>query len=282
MKMRILLGSLLVVLYTAGAVHASAILRQIPLSRKTTLTVPAAYDFEFRLWTSADPADAAGVQVWAEPKRIKLGTKTLSHALGSVVPFDTVPVDFSQQLWVEVAVLKRGEYVPLRGARTRLDAHPYALHSEEAGALTGPIVMTQAPLFNRFSATTTPTLMIPVGHIFGATADNGIIILGLDGPAAIGGVNYRLSQVEWCLSADTTNGGMVTGAVVYHDAGSLLTVAVSDATDRTVAGCYALAVPAANPRGYSLALALTGQTTNLTQAGVVLGNVRTTWVAAGP
>lgn len=148
----------------------------------------------------------------------------------------------------------------------------------DAGA---PIVASQAPAFTRFTSATTPTTLLQYGHLLGATGD-GNIILGLDGPAAANGVAYRLQSVEWCLVANTNSGAYVSVAVVYHDApgapASPLAAAVSDSTDRTAAGCYTLAVPELNARGYSLALGLAGQTTNLSSAGVALSNVRATWI----
>jgi hypothetical protein len=143
-----------------------------------------------------------------------------------------------------------------------------------------PVVMSNPPAFQRFSGATVPTLVTQIGHLFGASADNGIIIMAIDGPESIGATHYRLQSVEWCLATNATNSGFVTGAVVYHDGGSLLTSAVSDTTDRSTAGCYTLEVPPASPRGYSLALALTGQVANLTQAAVVIPAVRSTWVPA--
>lgn len=148
---------------------------------------------------------------------------------------------------------------------------------------TSPIVATHsASTFNRFSPAT-PTLVIPVGHLFGATGD-GAIIMGLPSPPTIGTAQYRLSTVEYCLAQDTTNSAFITNAVVYHytPGGSVLATATSDLTDRSATGCYTLAVPALNPQGYSLVLGLTGQTTNLASAGVVLGRVRTTWVPVVP
>jgi hypothetical protein len=91
-----------------------------------------------------------------------------------------------------------------------------------------------------------------------------------------------LSAVEWCLASDATNGAYVSAAAVYHDQGSAISLGASDATDRSTAGCYTLTVPSLSPRGYSFALALAGQTTNLTQVGLVIQNVRATWMPAGP
>lgn len=147
-----------------------------------------------------------------------------------------------------------------------------------------PIVVTHSvDTFHRFSTSATPSLVITAGHIFGATGD-GIIIMGLPAPPTVGSAQYRLSSVEYCLAQNTTNSAVVTGAVVYHFTlgGPLLATAASDSTDRTATGCYTLAVPALNPQGYSLALGLTGQTTNLTDPGVLLSRVGTTWVPVVP
>ncbi len=135
-------GAFLVLLCMVSPAQAEPVVRQIPFTRKVSMTVPGRYNFEFRLWTSSSPSDPAGEMVWLERKSIRLNTATLKHSLGSVTPFSNEgtgrpPVDFSQQLWVEVARLSGGSYTPLPGARTKLAARPYALHAETADIVAG-------------------------------------------------------------------------------------------------------------------------------------------------
>jgi hypothetical protein len=155
-------------------------------------------------------------------------------------------------------------------------------HDERYLEQNQPIVVTEpASGFERFLSATVPTTVISVGHLYAASGD-GIIGMGLTAPTSVGGTQYRLSSVEWCLAANTANAGFVTAAVVYHDqpgvSGSPLAVAVSDQTDRSTTGCYTLTVPALSPRGYTFALGLTGQTTSLTSAAALVSDVKATWV----
>jgi hypothetical protein len=126
--------------------------------------------------------------------------------------------------------------------------------------------------------------MQKLGHLFLASGDGGIMMSLVPPPSVVGGAQYQLSAVEWCIQQTPTNGAYVTAAVVYHDTPGFpsypIATAVSDQTDRATAGCYTLAVPALSPRGYSFALGLAGQTTNLTQGSIVLQAVKTTWVPA--
>ncbi len=157
--------------------------------------------------------------------------------------------------------------------------------NELASAPSPIIMMHKASDFGRFANPTNPTRVDYLGHISMATGD-GSVVMGLIGPASVGGVFYQLRTVEYCLVRDLGYGALITRAVVLHDtpgaASSPLAAAAIDVTARKEAGCYTLAVPALSPRGYSLGLVLEGQTTNLTEATVWLSNVRTTWVAVGP
>ena len=171
-------------------------------------------------------------------------------------------------------------FISLSNRLAALESHN---HDDRYLEQSQRIVLTESPAnFHRLSSSTLPTLVLQAGHVAGFTADNGVVIMPLTAPNEVGGTQYRLGTVEWCLAADATSNAVVTTAVVYHDQpgvpGGLLTTAVSDPTDRTMAGCYTLTVPPLSPRGFSLGLGLTGQTTNLTQAGIVLSGVRSTWV----
>ena len=107
--------------------------------------------------------------------------------------------------------------------------------------------------------------------------------MGLPAPPSIGGAEHRLSTVEYCLARDTVAGALITEAVVFFSppgVGHLVPAAV-DATARTAAGCYTLEVPPLDAHGYSLLLILTGPASPTT-VGVILSNVRSTWVPVTP
>jgi len=103
----------------------------IPMSFKTPLTAGRTFTFRFSLFDS----ESGGNEVWQESWRHKVSSsKRITHTLGSVIPFsegmhiadpdaDAVPVDFSQQLWVEVRGGRR--FVK----RVKLAVAPYALWS---------------------------------------------------------------------------------------------------------------------------------------------------------
>ncbi|MFO1310591.1 MAG: hypothetical protein U1F41_00855 [Burkholderiales bacterium] len=149
---------------------------------------------------------------------------------------------------------------------------------------TPTLVVTQGPdRFERWVGSTGPTTLLKAGYLLGVSGD-GLIIMSLASPPSpVGGTQYQLSAVEWCMQS-VSNGAFVTAAAVYHDQpgapGYPLSTAVVDQTDRTSPGCYTLAVPAFSPRDYAFLLSLAGQTTNLTSAGIVLQSIKTTWVPA--
>lgn len=103
--------------------------------------------FTFQLWD--DSALEAGSLLWEEAKTIRVPSNlTITHLLGSVVPFDDPdqishglpPVDFGRQLWVEV---RRGAILVGRGRAQLGPVVPYALWSAASetaaggGAITG-------------------------------------------------------------------------------------------------------------------------------------------------
>jgi hypothetical protein len=127
------IGQLLLVACTLlmpGFADAASVTPQIPFSVKTTLTAGQTYKFRFSLFADG----SAGREVWREYSSYKVpANQTISHALGRVNAFSegmhgvdpsaiAKPVDFSQQLWVEV---QGGRF----SKRVKLGVVPYAMWS---------------------------------------------------------------------------------------------------------------------------------------------------------
>ena len=155
-------------------------------------------------------------------------------------------------------------------------------HDERYLERAQPIVVTHgAGEFARTLDSSYPTVMRNRGHVLDVSGD-GSLLMPLSAPTAVGGTEYRLAGVEWCIASDTAHGSVVTSTgVLYQNLVppfNLTATAKYDLTDRTAAGCYTLTVPAVSARAYSLLLELTGQTTDLTESGVTLTAVKSTWV----
>jgi len=106
--------------------------KEIYYEKETKLQKNSDQKLRFSLWD----AQTSGAQVWSEETPfIKLGDKTVRHYLGRIVPFDSIPipVDFSQQLWVQLETWdnKSNQFV-IVGSRDRLSLIPYALWSDTA------------------------------------------------------------------------------------------------------------------------------------------------------
>ncbi len=125
----------LAVLSSAAVLSAEPLYRQIYFSKTVNLSINTTYRFRFSLWDSA----SSGNKLWSEEKDIKLTSMTLEHYLGSVNSFDNGiygPVDFSQQMWVQVERLRSGSFVVVV-SKTQLNAAAYSLWSDVAG-IPGP------------------------------------------------------------------------------------------------------------------------------------------------
>jgi hypothetical protein len=122
MKKKLFVVSMLIVLVGATVAWGEPIAKEIYYQKKTTLAYPATYSFKFSLWDTPDVG--TGVSVWEEEKQIRIKSAVIKTYLGDGTPLD--PADFSQQLWVQVERLKKGEYVVM-GTRDQLSVVPFAL-----------------------------------------------------------------------------------------------------------------------------------------------------------
>jgi len=126
-------------LLAAPAAHAAPVAREIPFAKKVSLARPKTYSFIFSLW-DADGVSAPGTAVWSEPKVVRLTGAVLSTQLGSSNPFSNgvggVPVDFSQQYWVQVERVVSPTKNALVGGRTRLNAAAVALWSASSPVIS--------------------------------------------------------------------------------------------------------------------------------------------------
>ena len=130
MKMKLILSLLMLSLMVSlTAAFAAPVERVIPY-QKQVLVSPGSgnVSLSFSLWTEA--AVGAGTQVWSERKAIACttATKMIATNLGDTATL--TGVDFSQQLYVQVA--RTGDAVVL-GVRDKLAIAPYALWSATPG-----------------------------------------------------------------------------------------------------------------------------------------------------
>ena len=128
-----ILSALLVSLLVCANVVVAAPVEQVIPYQKQVLASPGtgAVALTFTLWT--DPAAGAGTKVWSETKSISCTTATrvIATNLGDITKLNSV--DFSQQLYIQIA---RATDATLIGVRDKLVIAPYALWS--ANSTAGP------------------------------------------------------------------------------------------------------------------------------------------------
>jgi hypothetical protein len=155
------------------------------------------------------------------------------------------------------------------------------LHDERYLEQGQPIVMGVSPAGFGTLATSAPTSTQVLGAALGVSAD-GILSIPLAAPVTVGGTSYQLSQVEYCVTLRNA-GAIVTAVVIATDAlaaGDVpLTLLVNDPTDRTVTGCYTIAVPASSARSFGMLFSFAGNATPL--SGFLTG-IRATWTPVAP
>jgi hypothetical protein len=128
-----MLAAVTIFLLIQGGLYADPVIKEIYYQKKTTLSYPATRTFRFSLWLTETGTDPS-YMVWSEPKQVSMTNAYVKTYLGDTILFDTVPVDFSQQYWVQVDRwnAKKNTWVPV-GSRDRLGVVPYTLHSESGG-----------------------------------------------------------------------------------------------------------------------------------------------------
>ena len=131
-----ILAAVAILLLTQGELWADPIIKEIYYQKKTTLSYPVTRTFRFSLWLTEDGTDPTDM-VWSEEKQVKMTNAYVKTYLGDTTLFDTVPVNFFEQYWVQVDTwkAKTSTWVPV-GTRDLLGVVPYALHSESTGSKT--------------------------------------------------------------------------------------------------------------------------------------------------
>ena len=101
--------------------------------------------------------------------------------------------------------------------------------------------------------------------------DSGSAHISLTGPATIGGIDYGLKSIEYCIDAPVA-GGIISRVQVYamQPIGS---VAIDD-TDRSTDGCYTIEVNDSTAYAYDFLLAQVGA------SSVRITGVQSTWAPA--
>jgi hypothetical protein len=97
----------------------------------------------------------------------------------------------------------------------------------------------------------------------------GVVNVRLDGPAVLGGVQYGLKSIAYCVEVTTLL--HVTSIVVYGTAPSSFTI---DDTDRKATGCYTVAVNKAQGFAFDLVIVTDGT------GQMRVSGVRSTWAPA--
>jgi hypothetical protein len=124
MKAGIVIGVVACLILGAGWAGAASVDKQVPYQKRLTSSPGSgAVSCTFSLYD----AETGGNLIWTETKTISMtdSTRLIATNLGDTVAFATVPVDFSQQLWVQADV--GGSAV---GSRDKLPVVPYALWSQ--------------------------------------------------------------------------------------------------------------------------------------------------------
>ena len=99
------------------------VIQEFPYTKTTTLAYPKDYTMRFSLWDAV----SEGAEVWWEEKPISLTSSKIKTNLGDTISLGDV--DFSQQLWVQVELRRKGRTYKVLGGRDRLSVVPYALWS---------------------------------------------------------------------------------------------------------------------------------------------------------
>jgi hypothetical protein len=179
---------------------------------------------------------------------------------------------------------RRAHLPPHRGAGEGLVDHN---HDERYLEQTQPVVLNETAGGWRTASSSNPVafeILGPLAFLSGAasTPDDEQVAysLPLTQPASVGGTSYRLASVEYCVRLINAANSKVDSAAIYSDSftgATPLTAEVTDLTDRTTVGCFALTTSTGTARSYSLVLgvSLLGSATS---GGLIVSGVRSTWV----
>jgi hypothetical protein len=160
-------------------------------------------------------------------------------------------------------------------------------HDERYLEQTQPVVLNETAGGWRTASSSNPVafeILGPLAFLSGAasTPDDEQVAysLPLTQPASVGGTSYRLASVEYCVRLINAANSKVDSAAIYSDSftgATPLTAEVTDLTDRTTVGCFALTTSTGTARSYSLVLgvSLLGSATS---GGLIVSGVRSTWV----
>jgi len=145
-------------------------------------------------------------------------------------------------------------------------------HDDRYVKLAQPIVLSQSGLDWTAYATGPTGFDRRVTRTF-FNAD-GNLVMALTSPALVGGTNYRLSNVNYCIYSVAV-GSKIDRIEVWSDPAAV--TLTWDDTDRTSSGCYSVVVPATAgiQPAYTLYLLPSGG------GSIGMGTVTTTWVQGG-
>lgn len=102
----------------------------------------------------------------------------------------------------------------------------------------------------------------------GTSVSDGFAAKAIDGPSSIGGVDYELHTLEYCIDTPTGD-GWVTAVWVWGPGGQL----VLDETDRGAAGCWSYTIDAAADGPFSFVVAAA----DMAGGAVKVEGITTTW-----
>jgi hypothetical protein len=153
-------------------------------------------------------------------------------------------------------------------------------HDERYLEQTEPIVITESASGWRGQVNDEPGAQDVSGAAFVVSAA-GRISLPLTAPTSVGGTNYWLQSVEYCITRGNPAAYVDTARIISDEltGGVPYTELAVDPTDRTTDGCYSLAIGPNMARAFSLVLWLAG-TSPTDATALYIHGVRTTWVPA--
>jgi hypothetical protein len=222
---------------------------------------------------SIQPGDASGAPATsnlnfaagdANPNAVTVSLPTAGADSGKIrITYDALGV-VGPTTEVLIDVVGYTTNAGLQELEGRLDAM-YTADEVDAGFIAhGEIVMShgtsQLTATNASTATITPFV---TGNVI--SGSNQSAHLSLAGPAMIGGIDYGLKSIEYCIDAQT---GFITSVQVYGM--QPIGAVADDTTDRTSDGCYSLDVNDSTAQAYDFLLRVDSGSVRIT-------GVQSTW-----